>query len=181
MGKAIGKTTFYPKFILSTVLAFNFICCGLSSNAEAQTTHGKFGAGFMIGTLVSINGKYWFSDRSALDFGLAFNSPYWNMLYADYLWHLPGLFGSSTQFGRQSVGYVGVGGGLGFWNRRDCNRWGCSGSDNGTGVALRGFFGAEWTPAPNPLGVFAEIGPTIGLTPATVTLIDLAVGLRYYF
>jgi hypothetical protein len=150
--------------------------------AAAPPKDHKFGAGIMVGTLNSINGKYWLSDRGALDFGFGITFDPWTVLYADYLWHFPGLFGTGSEFGRQTSGYLGGGAGVGFWGRSgDCGRWHCNSTSGGATLFVRGLFGAEWTPDNPTLGVFAELGPGLGLVPGVGGFIDVGVGIRYYF
>ncbi len=153
----------------------------LTSSAATTDTH-KFGAGLMVGNMVAMTGKYWLSKQGAVDFGLGFSGG--TAVYADYLWHIPGIFGSGTRFGRETSGYIGGGGGVGFWSDSyECGRYDCGRrkSESGTGVFVRGLVGFEWYPAPTQFGVFAEIGPTFLLTPSTAGRLDLGVGGRYYF
>lgn len=46
---------------------------------------------------------------------------------------------------------------------------------------MRGFFGVEWFPGHPPFGIFAEIGPTIGIVPGVGGTIDFGTGARYFF
>jgi len=144
----------------------------------------RLGAGVMVGSINSVTGKYLLSESNAIDFGLAFAGSPWTILYADYLWNFPGIFGNSTPFARQTIGYFGAGGGLGLWGHStDCYRYYCGTAykSSGTGLYVRAFFGAEWSPMQPPLGVFAEIGPAIGIVPGFGGTIDLGIGVRYFF
>lgn len=157
-----------------------------ASTPTGSSGGGPFGLGLMVGSIISVTGKYWLSERGALDFGLGFVGQPWTVLYADYIWHIPGLFGKGTQFGRETKAYFGGGGGVGFWRQNgDCGRWNCSWDSNrtgsGTGVFIRGLFGFEWSPNHTPFGVFGELGPSILLTPGTGGTLDVGVGGRYYF
>lgn len=148
----------------------------------ATTDNHKFGAGLMVGNLVAVTGKYWLSKNGAVDFGLGFSGG--TAVYADYLWHIPGIFGRGTRFGRETSGYIGGGGGVGFWSDSfECGRYDCDrrSSKSGTGLFLRGLAGFEWFPSPTQFGVFAELGPTLLLTPSTTGRLDLGVGGRFYF
>ncbi len=145
---------------------------------------GDFGLGLMLGSVVSVTGKYWLSKNGALDFGLGFSGRRGNSIYADYLWHLPGVFGTGTKFGRETSGYLGGGGGVGYWSESyECGRWHCDRrrSDSGTGIFVRGVFGLEWFPARTRFGVFGELGPTMLLAPDTGGSLDVGVGGRFYF
>jgi len=156
-----------------------------AARSTGAARSSRFGAGVMIGTMTSITGKYYLSNGNAVDFGLAFVPSPWTVLYGDYLWNFPGLFGGGSLFARQTTGYFGVGAGIGFWSHaRDCYRYYCGTAYAGstsTGLFVRAFFGAEWFPSDPPLGVFAEIGPAIGVMPGFGGAIDLGLGLRYFF
>lgn len=160
-----------------------FLFC-LFSSTLSHADHGPLGAGLMIGDITSVTGKYWSSQEGAIDFGVGSFRTGSTILYVDYLYHFTELFGTGTQFGRQTKAYLGGGVGLGFWNRRSaCDYWRCDSlTDNrGTAVFARGLFGFEWFPSKPPLGVFAELGPLFVITPSTGGLLHLALGVRYYF
>ncbi len=152
--------------------------------AHAETpSAGKWGLGLMLGNPTALTGKYWISPKYSVDAGLGFGPSNWTMLFGDFHWNLPGVFGSSTKFVSQLNGYVGIGAGFSTWSRTTfCNRWVCDSTrDSGTALFIRGPFGVEWLPGSPPLGVFLELAPFITLTPVTNSSIDLAVGIRYYF
>lgn len=156
----------------------------LASIASAQTPGaGRWGLGLMVGSPTAIAGKYWVSQTTAVDMGLGFGPGNWTMVFADFHWNFPGIFGSSSKFLSQLTGYVGLGGGLSAWSRTYyCNRWVCDSTrDSGTAIFVRSPFGVEWHPGHPPLGVFVELAPLISLTPLTGGSIDLGVGARYYF
>jgi hypothetical protein len=170
---------------MKTIISLLFVSLLSQANASTIAAPGKIGAGLMIGSMFSVTGKYWLSGRDAIDFGIGFGIGKGTLLYGDYLWHVPGIFGKTTQFGRETSGYVGGGAGLGFWSDSyDCGRWKCDQrtTDSGTGVFLRGVVGFEWYPIEPPkFGFFAELGPTILLIPSTSGTFDIGIGGRYYF
>lgn len=162
------------------------LTCTLNSAQAEAPKSGDFGLGLTIGSLLAINGKYWVDNRGALSFGFGGMGPHWTVLYGEYLLHIPGLFGKSTKFGRETYAYAGGGAGLGFWrNTADCGRWGCdrgtAKGDSGAGGFIRGLFGFEWYPKTTRFGVFAELGPNIILAPGTGATLDADIGGRYYF
>lgn len=160
--------------ILTTLLSLN-------SQAAGSNPPGDFGVGLMIGSMTAVTGKYWFDKRSAVDFGLTFDDL---GLYADYLFHVPTIFGKGSKFTRETAGYFGGGGGVVFWDDSyECGRWGCDRRTDKTetGIFLRAFAGFEWFAAPSRFGVFVELGPTILFAPETDTDFDIQIGGRYYF
>lgn len=149
--------------------------------AGSATPPGDLGLGLMVGGMSAVTGKYWLDKKSAIDFGVAFNDL---GLYADYIHHIPNIFGTGSKFTRETAGYFGGGGGVAFWNNSySCGRWGCDRKATKTesGVFLRAFAGFEWFAAPTRFGVFAELGPTILFTPSQATDFDVQIGGRFYF
>jgi hypothetical protein len=158
-------------------VAFIFTIQSHASGFESN----RLGAGLMLGGISAITGKYWISSQGAVDFGIGFGGRPGTALYADYLWHLPGIFGRGTKFGQQTSGYLGGGGGLAFWN--NCGSWNCNqpSTTSGNGIFLRGLVGFEWYPPTTQFGFFAELGPTILISPGTYGAFDIGFGGRYYF
>jgi hypothetical protein len=157
------------------------VCFQADAFANGASPGGNFGLGLTVGSFYAVTGKYFVDKRSAVDFGVAFDDL---GLYADYVYHIPNIFGKGSKFTRETAGYFGGGGGVMFWdNSYECGRFGCdrhSGKTE-TGVFVRGFAGFEWYAAPTKFGVFAEVGPMILLTPDTDTDFDVQVGGRFYF
>jgi hypothetical protein len=160
------------------------ILCLFSVSEFSISNDKNLGAGVMVGSLTSINGKYWFSKRDAMDFGIGFAGYPGAFFYADYLYNLGPIFATNPKFWRETSAYIGGGGGVGFWkDSYECGRWKCSGrnTDTGTGIFLRGFFGMEWMPSSTRFGIFGEAGLTMLVSPGIGTGVDAAVGGRYYF
>jgi hypothetical protein len=179
------KILFSTLLILTVSLSTLFYTPSSSAAPSAKSfSRAKgFGLGLEIGTIDAITGKYVLANGNAVDFGFAFWMMPWNAIYGDYIFNFPGLFGASTPFLRQTIGYLGVGGGLSFWSGPICSRYYCGSlyTSSGTGVFIRGFFGAEWYAGQAPFGVFAELGPTIGIVPGFGSGLDLGIGGRYFF
>jgi hypothetical protein len=151
---------------------------------ESLPGAGRIGVGLSVGSMFLITGNYWLSDRASIDFGLGVDQDPGTLFYGNYLWHMPQLFGTTTQFTRQTNAYFGLGGGLGVWSHNiHCTRWGCNNSNTNaaTEIYVHALFGAEWRPSAPAFGVFAELGPSIGLIPYVGGTVDVQVGGRYYF
>ena len=135
-----------------------------------------FGLGLILGQPTGISAKYYLDPTHAIDGALAYSFGNYVLIYADYLWHYPRLFGTRDRFLAQLTGYLGVGGvfaaGTGV-------RTSPGSSDIGVGVRVP--FGLEWRPNDPPIGVFVEIAPGIGLDPAVNALLEGGIGIRYYF
>ncbi len=167
---------------MKKIFAAALLCASLNVSANSSRA-GDFGLGGMVGTMLSATGKYWISDKGAIDFGVGVWHPA-AVGYVDYLWRLKGLFGHGSRFGRETDAYIGAGGGLGFWSNYCAGSWRCKDRDDnrtGTVVFVRAMFGMEWVPSKVPIGVFAEVGPAIEFMPVTGGLASVGAGCRYYF
>ena len=166
------------RFLIILILSLGSMAASFKPNP------GSFAGGLMIGSMTAVTGKYFLSKEAALDFGVGFGGYPGSALYLDYLWHIPGVFGTNSKFGRESSIYFGGGGGIAFWDDTyECGRWHCDHRPRNTetGVFIRGLVGVEWYAAPTRFGVFGELGPTILLSPATGSGLDVGIGGRWYF
>ncbi len=145
-------------------LAIVLICLSIPKLASA-TTGGNFGAGLEIGVPSGLTGKYWLSDRNALDFNLGFNAyDNWIGLGADYLWHEFDLIRVNS--GRLPLYY-----GMGAWVS----------VSNSPSFGGRGVVGLEYIFPSAPLDAFLEIAPGISVLPETKPIVNASLGMRYFF
>ena len=151
-----------------------------ASSASSANLAGRFGLGVILGEPTAITGKYWLTQKTAFDVGLSYFYESHFLIYADHLWHSPGLFGNHDRFISQLNPYLGVGAGMYFWSdhRRPPGWRGTTGS---VGLYGRFPFGIEWTPGYPPLGVFLEIVPGVEVVPGIDVSFDGGIGIRYYF
>jgi hypothetical protein len=152
----------------------------LSKPADAK----QIGLGVVLGQPTAITGKYWMTNSTAVDFGLSWATSYTALIYGDYLWHYPGVFGRTSEFTRSLTGYIGVGGGLFSWSndvRYTDRPRGWTTYSGGTGLYARIPLGAEWQAPKPPIGVFGEIAPGLALLPGLGVTVDIGLGIRFYF
>ncbi|MEQ1877943.1 MAG: hypothetical protein ABL958_14975 [Bdellovibrionia bacterium] len=144
---------------------------------------GRLGAGIMIGEPTALTGKYWLTRNQAVDFGFGFWTYHSTIIFGDYHWYWPEIFGHKNKFVGDLSLYVGVGGGVASWRDRYwCNRWRCEATgDSGTAIFVRVPVGVEWFPGHPPLGVFVEVSPSFSISPGMSGYLDFATGIRYYF
>ena len=150
----------------------------------APPTQGQFGLGLVLLEPTSLNGIYWNSKDTAIDFGVALFTTDYLSSYGDYLWHFPGKFGKKTQFVAELNPYIGAGGGLFTWNNRTYfnNRsYGSTVNNSGTGFYGRMPLGIEWNPKSPSIGAFVEFVPELVLGSGLGLSADLGIGARYYF
>jgi hypothetical protein len=173
----------YPMTRIALLFSIALIAFPLSADMPKE---GTFGAGAEIGTVGAITAKYFIIDRGAIDAGIEFLDKPFSVIYSDFLWHIPGLFPRAHKFWRESALYFGGGGGVGFWDRLDsCGRWNCHWNSNsqgaGNGFFIRAVGGIEWYPSKTHWGVYGEVAPSYIWYPGGASMIDVAVGGRFYF
>jgi hypothetical protein len=125
------------------------------------------GLGVMLGNPTGLNGKYWLSEKQAVDGGAA-----WTLgkngslsLHSDFLLHEKGAFFLNDIHSLDL--YYGLGGRMAFANDIE--------------LGLRVPVGLAHQFVDQPADVFAEIAPILNFVPYTGIEINLAVGARYYF
>jgi len=155
----------------------------LLANSSAFAANQKFGLGIVLGEPSGLTGKVWSDHRAAIDFGLAFAFDDYILMYADYLHHFPGAFGSSSPFVAQLNPYLGIGAIVAFDtnNNFNANRRFFSSGSGSVGLGARIPLGIEWRPSHPTIGVFVELVPGLAILPATDGLVEGGVGVRYYF
>jgi len=145
------------------VLALAGVCTALT---HAQNK--GFGVGIILGEPTGLSGKYWLSNRTAVDAGLAWSFVRGSSLHihGDYLWH---IFDALKAEDETIPLYVGLGGRLKFGDR-----------DNGRfGVRVVG--GIDFMVYTVPLDIFLEIAPIMDLVPATQLGLNGGIGARFFF
>jgi len=128
---------------------------------------GDFGLGAMFGAPTGLSMKYWFSNTTALDGGLAwhFGDDARFQIHADHLWHIP-VSAWSVPNGRLPV-YVGAGLRV------------LAGDHPEAGLRIP--LGLSYLLSQAPVEIFAEIVPVVEFAPDTSGEVDGAIGVRYYF
>lgn len=125
------------------------------------------GLGVILGEPTGVTGKLWHKPDMAYDVGLSYSWRKYFILYGDHLWHWKNIFEGRSDFMRSLWAYAGVGAGVYF--------------GGGGGLGVRIPLGFEWKPKSPPLGIFAEIVPTVGLIPTVSGGVGGGIGARYYF
>src|SRR5690606_19289039 len=125
----------------------------------AASGGGPLGLGILLGDPTGFTGKYWMDQRSAADFGLAFDFGDYFVIYGDYLYHFPGALGAASKFAKELTPYVGIGGMIAFSSHDHPHRHHdhdgfFHDTDSSVGLGIRIPFGIEWRPSDAPIGVF---------------------------
>ncbi len=89
------------KPILTAILIFTFLT--LQPARADSPGDGRLGAGVVIGSPTALTGKYWTASDQAIDFGISFSSYRWTMLYGDYHWYWPEIFGHKIDSSANSL------------------------------------------------------------------------------
>ncbi len=126
----------------------------------------KIGAGIIVGEPTGFSFKYWLTEKTALDAGLAWSFLDENafQIQADYLIHNFTLIKVSE--GKLPF-YFGIGGRLKF--------------SNDVIFGIRVPVGLAYILKDAPIDVFLEFVPILDLLPKTDFTISAAIGGRYFF
>lgn len=154
--------------ILSGLIIIALSALFASNPASAQnTTDGQLGVGLMIGEPTGISLKYWQSEATAIDGGLAWSLGQYDAihLHADHLWHNYSVF-DDVEEGALPL-YYGIGGRLIL-------------AENDSILGVRVPAGINYLFEEAPVGLFLELAPTINLAPETDFDIGGALGVRVY-
>ena len=148
------------KFIFITI----YLLVSISGFTFSQDK--KIGAGIILGEPTGFSFKYWLTQSTALDAGLAWSFVDENafQIQADYLIHNFSLIKVSS--GKLPF-YFGIGGRLKFAN------------DVSLGVRVP--LGLAYIFSDEPIDIFLEIVPILDLVPKTDFTIGAAIGGRYFF
>ena len=129
--------------------------------------HDAFGIGLMIGSPAGISLKKWNSNTTAIDGGAA-----WSLgrdpgvhLHADYLFHRSDLEGLREN---RSFAYYGFGARMKLEN-----------PDTRLGVRIP--MGVLYHFPDAPLDTFFEIVPVFDVVPDTRLVLNISIGMRFYF
>lgn len=175
------------------VLGALMICAGTADarrrrvmGGEKYVANGKFGLGLELGAPFGLNGKYFLTDSTALNFGIGevYDNYYDNRdgfnLYIDHLWH-PFLLTNQPAF--QLPFYVGVGVRLwDFDDRRDRFN-----DNNGLAFGIRVPIGIAFDFNKVPLDIFVQFTPVLDLitgyggNDGINDHLEFSVGIRYWF
>jgi hypothetical protein len=153
-----------------------------SVSAGADQVH-KTGVGFILGSPTALTGKHWLDSRSAVDAGLSFGINDYFLIYGDYLFHFPELFGkSNSQFVEDLIPYAGVGGIFAVGTKEQSTRSGYFGKNRGeAGLGARFPVGVEWLPKNTPVGIYLELALGLSILPETSGFAQGGLGARFYF
>lgn len=153
---------------------------------SAQAPDNPLGLGLMLGDMNGISGKYWLTDRNAVDAGFSYSADDYATLHSDYLWNaseLLGLPGRSKKNRSVISPYFGIGAILFFdTSNGSGNQSALFQKLKSTGLALgaRVPVGVEFQPSLIPCGIFGELAPGTILVPGMVGILDGEVGIRFY-
>ncbi len=141
-------------------------CVLIAIQSALQAQDRGFGLGIMIGEPTGINGKYWLSERNAIDGGVAwsFRHPGFFHLHFDYLFHFPNGINAPPQLSW----YLGPGARMA--------------ARTGEGIiGIRFVGGMLYWLKDAPIDFFLEVAPIVDLAPETEFTANAGLGARFYF
>jgi len=136
----------------------------------------------MLGEPLTLTAKKFIDDDKAVDFGIGFGFSSFLSFHGDYLWHWGNLFAQPTDFAKDLSLYLGTGF-IFMIAQAEAQTARRSFTDNGQAdiaFCFRMPFGVEWKPKDPPIGVFVELAPAMGITPASFIILHGGVGIRYF-
>lgn len=161
-------------FFLSAIISLIYV-----DPILAQSKSGSFGFGLVLGEPVGGTVKLWTGPTTALVGeigGSYFGSP---RIQIDYTYHFDAFNSEVVKM------YAGPGLALGFGRgrviiyRQDPDRFYYREAEE-IGVGVRAIFGLNIIPRDTPIEMFLEAGPLIGISPGFGSVIDAALGIRFY-
>ena len=144
---------------------FVLITVAFGNHAEAQKSGNGFGV--IIGEPTGLSGKFWTSEKNAVDVGVVWSFIHEGSfhLHVDYLWHSFDVFKTNQPIAL----YYGVGGRMKASN------------SHGGNLGVRGTVGLDYFVADAPIDVFIEAAPIMDLTPSTELQFNGGIGFRFFF
>jgi hypothetical protein len=145
------------KYILIALL----FCLSLPSWAN------KKGIGISLGNPTGLNGKYWLTNDTAVDGGLAFSFGKHTdvSIHSDYLFHKAGALYFKDEHPLDL--YYGIGGRMEFAGDIE--------------IGIRVPVGLAYNVEANSADIFGEVAPIFDVLTKTGIELHLIVGARYYF
>lgn len=146
-----------------------FLCLALGSQAAAAQAAGPLGLGLVLIDPTGISSNYYYDRQKSLAAGLGWGSSHLH-LNVDHLWYRRDLL----VIDRTPLDvYFGVGARYYHQERRN--------KDDDTNLGVRAPVGVAYTFRKYPVQLFGELAPALNLIEESSFIIDLALGVRYYF
>lgn len=156
---------------------FLILLLGLVSiSAQAKDDGLGLGIGIIAGTPTGLSLKKWTSDNRAIDAAAEWSTSGKNKFYfhANYLIHNFDVLRPEDITGKLPV-YYGIGGYI------ELNEDTSGNSNDDDILAVRIPLGVSYLFSDAPIELFAEVVPTMEISPDTDLGMDAAVGGRFYF
>jgi hypothetical protein len=146
------------------------------------TASADLSVGGILGIPSGVTAKYYLDANSAIDAGAGATFDSDIMVWGDYLYHFPKLFGSNGFFG-DCTPYVGGGLVVVSSGYKRTSEDAYFGKDTGSfGAGIRIPAGVDWhLSSMKWLSIYVEIAPGLSITPATGMFFQGGVGARYHF
>jgi hypothetical protein len=152
----------------------------LNSSEYVNNTNkvDQVGVGLKVGTSPGVDFEYWSENNRALDGTIGFNNGNSEFSLA-YLWMFRNAFANLANQREASyfVPFIGLGALAGFGTNGDYfNR-----NTQTSAVALQVPLGIEFLPSKQRFSVFAELAPSLEVSPVGYFFTTADLGARFYF
>ena len=147
-----------------------------SSSVTNAEKSGQVGLGLAVGSLIGLSAQYWVDNDHALN--ATFATEHGNAaLSAAHLWLFRGAFGDSSREATSFLPYIGAGAIAAFGTQSDY----FTRNNRNTAIAAQLPLGIEFLPILQRFDIFAEVAPSLEITPTVVGFLTALVGARFYF
>ena len=153
----------------------------ISTTAPQPTNNtdktGQFGLGLQVGGFSGIVGDYWDSPKSSWGIGLFKefdNRGGYSGIQAGHTWIFPHTFGGIAS---EVAPYIGAGALLGLGQ----SSYYFSTHNEYSALAVQVPLGVEWLPAAQRFAVYAELIPSLEISPVGDTFFTADLGARLYY
>lgn len=172
------KTIIY--LFLTVLLTTSANAAGVSStkytSVSNQEKSGQMGIGVAVGSLTGLTTQFWLSNDHAMNATFAAERGNTAISIA-HLWLFRGAFANGGREANYFVPYIGVGAVAAFGTQSDY----FTKENENIATAAQIPVGIEFLPTLERFDVFAELVPSLEITPTAVGFLTADLGARFYF
>lgn len=180
--KAYFTSTLRTVFSLCAAMMFGLSAhaAGTSSTRYSSVTNqdkdGQFGVGLAVGSLSGLSAQYWLDNDRAINATFAAERGNTAISLA-HIWTFHGAFTGSGRNAGNFVPYVGAGAIAAFGTQSDY----FTRNTENVALAAQVPLGIEFLPSLQRFDIFAELAPSLEITPTAVGFLTADLGARFYF
>jgi hypothetical protein len=152
------------------------VSSGKYASVSNQEKTGQVGVGLAGGSLTGLSTQFWMDNDRAIN--ATFAAEHGNSaISVAHLWLFRGVFAVAGREANYFVPYIGVGAIAAFGTQSDYFMR----NNENVVAAAQVPLGIEFLPSLQRFDVFAELVPSLEITPTTVGFLTADLGARFYF